>query len=70
MVVTVTCPACWQPTAIELAFDAGRHVEQYEDCQLCCRPMHIQAHLPSPEAAEVMGAPLEELIDIRVELDG
>lgn len=66
MVVTVTCPACWQPTAVEVHVSEGTVVEQYEDCQVCCRPMRIRATMPPFEEHE--GAPGEPYVE--VELDG
>lgn len=68
VIVTVTCPACWQPTAVELAGYEGR-VEQYEDCQVCCRPMRIRARLTAdygddPETGQLSVA------DLDVQLDG
>lgn len=67
LVVTVTCPACWQPTAIELAAYEGR-VEQFEDCQVCCRPMHIRASITPSLASEEGHGPPDVHVD--VELDG
>ncbi len=71
MIVTVTCPACWQPTAIELTFDgATRSVEQYEDCQVCCHPMHIRATLPSTDPADPLGSGGADRVDVGVEPAG
>lgn len=48
MIVTVTCPGCWEPTAFEVAAWEG-DVEQVEDCQVCCRSLLIRARLsPAP----------------------
>lgn len=44
MIVTVTCPGCWEPTAFEIAAWEG-DVEQVEDCQVCCRSLRVVAHL-------------------------
>ena len=62
MVIDVTCPACWQPTAVEIvaAGEEGvEEVEQWEDCQVCCRPMRL--------TAQVSGG---QLVSIEVDEDG
>ena len=71
MVVTVQCPACWQATAVEIAGYQGL-IEQYEDCQVCCRPMRIRAHLGDGAwgDGESEGEFAAEEPWIEVELDG
>ncbi|MBD3422195.1 MAG: CPXCG motif-containing cysteine-rich protein [Chitinivibrionales bacterium] len=39
--VRVQCPCCWQSSDIVID-DTVENQEYYEDCEICCRPMHIQ----------------------------
>lgn len=52
MTLDVGCPTCWEATAVELAGWDGA-VEQWEDCQVCCRPMRIRAVLAAGELVSV-----------------
>lgn len=44
MIVTVTCPACWQSTSLEIDAWEGR-VDVIEDCQVCCHPLRVYGRL-------------------------
>ena len=38
-----SCPSCGE--LIELVIDPGDAEQTYiEDCQVCCRPMHVSVH--------------------------
>ncbi|MBI1386821.1 MAG: CPXCG motif-containing cysteine-rich protein [bacterium] len=40
--VFFTCPYCW--SCISVLIDVSIYDQQYvEDCEICCRPMHIEA---------------------------
>jgi uncharacterized protein YbaR (Trm112 family) len=49
----VTCPACWEPVALEL--DLSVPAQEYiEDCQVCCRPMRIVYSVVDGELADLL----------------
>lgn len=46
------CPYCNEP--IELVIDCSVPSQRYiEDCQVCCRPMVVDAHVMSPNDINV-----------------
>ena len=70
MIVTFTCPSCWQPTAAEVDAYGGSSVEQVEDCQVCCRPIRIRARFPAADELEFYGGSLVDGVELQVELEG
>ena len=50
---TVRCPYCGEENEIALDPDSGEAQEYVEDCQVCCRPWHVQVHYDLEGRAEV-----------------
>ena len=43
----VSCPYCGE--SIELTLDCSVSQQRYiEDCQVCCRPIHVSVQIPEP----------------------
>ena len=49
---TVTCPHCAETVTIALDAGGGGHQEYVEDCEVCCRPWHVEVRFRDG-AAEV-----------------
>lgn len=48
----VSCPYCSEP--IDILIDASIDSQDYiEDCQVCCRPIHVQARVDAGGNATV-----------------
>jgi len=73
MVVTVTCPACWQPTSLDVAAWEGE-IDLVVDCQVCCRSLRVRAQLtPARREGEGDGQDVvfgEPVAEVEVELAG
>jgi predicted RNA-binding Zn-ribbon protein involved in translation (DUF1610 family) len=48
----VTCPHCGEVVVIVLDRSAGSRQDYVQDCEVCCRPWHVQVHFAGG-AAEV-----------------
>lgn len=48
--VEVACPYCGEYQEIEVDPSGGKRQSYTEDCQVCCRPWHVQVRLVSGEA--------------------
>jgi hypothetical protein len=45
---TIQCPYCWQ--SIDILVDGSIPEQEYtEDCQVCCRPIIVQARIEQDE---------------------
>jgi len=43
----VRCPYCFE--VVELSIDCSVSTQSYiEDCQVCCRPIHVSVQIPEP----------------------
>ena len=40
----VTCPHCGEVVVIALDPSGGAEQDYVEDCEVCCRPWHVQVH--------------------------
>lgn len=50
--IETICPTCGEPTAVWVDADEGR-VELAEDCQVCCRPLHVVLQMDQGEIVHV-----------------
>lgn len=45
---TFTCPCCWQ--TVTMVLDLSVPEQSYvEDCEVCCRPLHLQVEAEEGE---------------------
>lgn len=45
-----TCPYCWQRISMVLDLSVGEQ-EYVEDCEVCCRPIHVRYVVADDEVA-------------------
>ena len=51
MLFPVRCPYCFQPTDVDVDVVVdGPRQELVSDCEVCCNPMSIVAHMPRSDA--------------------
>ncbi|GMV40387.1 MAG: hypothetical protein AMXMBFR64_21030 [Myxococcales bacterium] len=50
--IETRCPTCGELTAVSVDLDEG-HGEVAEDCQVCCRPLHVTVEVDRGEIVHV-----------------
>ena len=53
------CPHCWADLYIRLESTAGKKQRFTHDCELCCRPIQIQAEFDSEGTITSFSAQIE-----------
>lgn len=46
----VTCPYCGEVVVIALDRSGGTEQDYVQDCEVCCRPWHVQVHFAAGSA--------------------
>ena len=51
--VEIQCPHCGEPLSIPIDPSEGEAQEMFEDCAVCCRPIHLRISLTDPASPVV-----------------
>ncbi|MEM7085143.1 MAG: CPXCG motif-containing cysteine-rich protein [Bacteroidota bacterium] len=52
------CPYCWEQ--ISMLLDPSVHSKYIEDCEVCCRPIEVQALFEDQELVSFSGESIEQ----------
>jgi uncharacterized Zn finger protein len=59
MEVELSCPYCGEPLTFVVDESGGRTQSYVEDCQVCCQPIQVRAHI-DPDNVDLEISRLDE----------